>query len=237
MATVTTAITGNTFAESKSVEKPNVILILADDLGYRELGCYGQKKIQTPNIDKLAVEGMKFTQAYSGSAVCAPSRCVLMTGKHPGRAYVRDNGKVPIPAGEVTISKMLKKSGYATGCFGKWGLGEYNTTGHPMEQGFDRFFGYISQTHAHSYYPAYLDSDREKVKLNNTPPVPGHAALKPDEDPNDPKSYDRFKGKDYAADRIHNQVMNFIRKNEKKPFFCYYATIIPHISLHVPEEY
>ncbi|MBN1443433.1 MAG: sulfatase-like hydrolase/transferase, partial [Planctomycetes bacterium] len=142
---------------------PNVIYILADDLGYAELGCYGQKIIRTPNIDRLASEGLRFTQFYAGSAVCAPSRCVLMTGLHGGHAFVRDNheiggwetfrGQIPLPAGSATIAEMLKRKGYATGCFGKWGLGGVGSSGDPLRQGFDRFFGYNCQRHAHNYYP------------------------------------------------------------------------------------
>ncbi|MFP6900884.1 MAG: sulfatase-like hydrolase/transferase, partial [Opitutales bacterium] len=187
--------------------KPNVVYVMADDLGYAELGSYGQKKIKTPRIDKLAAEGMRFTRNYSGNAVCAPSRCVLMTGKHPGHAFIRNNGEFkpegqrPIPKDEVTIAELLKKQGYATGAFGKWGLGGPGTEGDPVNQGFDRFFGYNCQRHAHSYYPSYLWSDRERISLNNVPPVPGHANLPKDADPSNPRSYDVFKGKDYAPDR------------------------------------
>ena len=139
--------------------KPNVICILADDLGYNELGSYGQKKIKTPYLDKIANEGMRFTRNYSGNAVCAPSRCVLMTGKHPGHAFIRNNGELkpegqrPIPMNEVTMAEIFKKEGYVTGAFGKWGLGGPGTEGDPMNQGFDRFYGYNCQRHAHSYYP------------------------------------------------------------------------------------
>ena len=227
---------------SLQARKPNVILIMADDLGYTELGSYGQKKIKTPYLDKLAKEGMKFTAAYSGNAVCAPSRCVLMTGKHPGRAYIRNNGEVkpegqrPIPDSEVTIAELLKDEGYATAAFGKWGLGAPASEGDPIHQGFDRFFGYNCQRHAHSYYPDYLWSDDKRIALNNNPPVPGHASLKKGADPSDPKSYDIFKGKDYAPDRINEQALKFVRDNKDNPFFLYYPTIIPHVALHVPDE-
>ncbi len=221
---------------------PNVILILADDLGYNELGSYGQKKIRTPYLDQLAKAGMRFTRNYSGSAVCAPSRCVLMTGKHPGHAYIRNNGEIkpegqrPVPLHTVTLAEVLKKEGYTTGAFGKWGLGGPGTEGDPMNQGFDRFYGYNCQRHAHSYYPAYLWSDRNRVPLQNNPPVPGHASLPTEADPSDPQSYAIFKGKDYASDRINEQALAFIKDNKDRPFFLYYPTLIPHVALHVPDE-
>ena len=225
-----------------SARQPNVILIMADDLGWTELGSYGQKLIQTPYLDKLAADGMKFSAAYSGNAVCAPSRCVLMTGKHPGHAYIRNNGEVkpegqrPIPPSEVTIAELLKAEGYATGAFGKWGLGPPGSEGGPLQQGFDRFFGFNCQRHAHTYYPNYLWSDDRRVPLGNNPPVPGHASLPKGADPSDPKSYDVFKGQDYGPDRINEQVLEFINQNKDDPFFLYYPTIIPHVALHVPDE-
>ena len=222
--------------------KPNVIFILADDLGYNELGSYGQKKIKTPYLDKIAKEGMRFTRNYSGNAVCAPSRCVLMTGKHPGHAFIRNNGELkpegqrPIPMNEVTMAEIFKKEGYVTGAFGKWGLGGPGTEGDPMNQGFDRFYGYNCQRHAHSYYPNYLWSDRDRVPLANNPPVPGHASLPRGSDPADPGSYEVFKGKDYSSDRINEQALEFITTNKDKPFFLYYPTLIPHVALHVPDK-
>ena len=221
---------------------PNVVFILADDLGYRELGSFGQEKIRTPHLDRLAREGMRLTQHYSGNAVCAPSRCVLMTGLHPGHAYIRANkeiqpeGQHPLPDAAVTLAELLHDRGYATGGFGKWGLGGPNTSGEPLRQGFDRFFGYNCQRHAHSYYPGYLWSDRHRIPLNNHPPVPGHARLPEDADPSDPRSYDVFKGQDYAPDRINEQVLQFVRQHHDRPFFLYYPTIIPHVALHVPDE-
>jgi arylsulfatase A-like enzyme len=229
------------FCMSKA-RKPNVIFILADDLGYNELGSYGQKKIRTPHLDKLAKDGMRFSRNYSGNAVCAPSRCVLMTGKHPGHAFIRNNGEIkpegqrPIPLNELTMAEVFKKEGYTTGAFGKWGLGSPGTEGDPMNQGFDRFFGYNCQRHAHSYYPDYLWSNRERVPLKNNPPVPGHASLAKGTDPQDPRSYEIFKGKDYSSDRINEQALKFIKKNKDKPFFLYYPTLIPHVALHVPDE-
>jgi arylsulfatase A-like enzyme len=165
-----------------------------------------------------------------------------MTGKHPGHAFIRNNGEIkpegqrPIPKAEVTIAEVLKSEGYATGAFGKWGLGGPGSEGDPVHQGFDRFFGYNCQRHAHSYYPNYLWSDLERVSLNNKPPVPGHASLPKGADPSDPRSYDVFKGKEYAPDRINEEALKFVRKNKDKPFFLYYPTVIPHVALHVPDE-
>ena len=227
-------------------QKPNIVFILADDLGYRELGCYGQEKIKTPRIDSIAEDGMLFTRNYSGNAVCAPSRCVLMTGKHPGHAEVRNNramrsvgeaeGQHPLPEEEITIAELLAEEGYSSGIFGKWGLGNMTSTGNPLKQGFDRFFGFNCQSHAHSYYPATLWDDESTFSLGNVPPVPGHAGLADGADPNDPRSYDEFKGDDYAPDRINERVLEFIRSRKDQPFFCYYPTIIPHVALHVPDE-
>lgn len=225
-----------------AAERPNILFILADDLGYAELGCYGQEKIRTPRIDALAASGMRFTRAYSGNAVCAPSRCVLMTGKHPGRATVRNNrsmqpeGQHPLLAADVTIAEGLRAVGYASGAFGKWGLGNVWSEGSPNRQGFDRFFGYNCQGHAHSYYPASLWSDEERFPLKNDPPIPGHEGLAPGADPADPRSYDRFKGQDYAPDRIHEQALAFLRQHRDRPFFLYYPSTLPHVALHIPDE-
>ena len=222
--------------------KPNIVFILADDLGYRELGSFGQQLIRTPHLDQLARQGIRLTQHYSGNAVCAPSRCVLMTGKHPGHAIVRNNlstppeGQYPIPDSEVTIAELFQNQGYVTGAFGKWGLGGPESEGQPLRQGFDRFFGYNCQSHAHSYYPSYLWSDDQRIPLDNDPPIPGHASLAKDANPSDPRSYDAFKGQDYAPDRIHAAALEFVRTNQDRPFFLYYPTVIPHVALHVPDE-
>lgn len=222
--------------------RPNIVLILADDLGYRELGCYGQTKIRTPHLDQLAAEGLRLTQHYSGNAVCAPSRCVLMTGRDPGHAWIRNNsemqpeGQKPIPASEVTIAELLKARGYVTGAFGKWGLGGPGSEGDPLNQGFDRFFGYNCQRHAHSFYPEYLWSNSERIALKNNPPVPGHAKLKAGDDPTDSRSYEPFKGQDYAPDRIREAALDFITENKERPFFLYYPTTLPHVALHVPDD-
>lgn len=222
--------------------RPNIVFILADDLGYQELGSFGQELIKTPHLDRLAAQGMKLTQHYCGNAVCAPSRCVLMTGKHPGHAYIRSNkaappeGQEPIPDTEVTIGELMQSAGYVTGAFGKWGLGGPDSCGQPLDQGFDRFFGYLCQSHAHSYYPSYLRSDRGTIELDNNPPISGHAGFGKEDDRSDPKSYNQFKGTDYAPDHINAELLNFIRDHKDEPFFCYYPTVIPHVALHVPDE-
>jgi arylsulfatase A len=221
--------------------QPNIIFILGDDLGYSELGCYGQQKIRTPNIDRLASEGMRFTQHYSGNAVCAPSRCVLMTGMHPGHAFVRDNrevqpeGQWPIPYDAVTIAELLKSRGYRTGAFGKWGLGGPGSTGDPLKQGIDRFYGYNCQRAAHNYYPTYLWDDDRRVRLNN-PEFSAHQRLPEKADSTNPGSYAAYVGIDYAPDLITEQALRFIRDNRSRPFFLYYPTTVPHLALQVPAD-
>jgi len=230
---------------------PNIIFILADDLGYGDLGSYGQQKIRTPNLDTLAAEGVRLTNHYAGNAVCAPSRCVLMTGYHPGHAQVRDNrglaskkfvdgrpeteGQHPVDADSVTIASHLKSRGYTCGGFGKWGLGGPGTTGEPLKQGFDRWFGYNCQSVAHNFYPTYLWDNDKAVAINN-PPFSAHDIFRDDEDPNDPASYRRFRGETYSADLIADQALNFIRDNADRPFFLYWPTTVPHVALQVPED-
>ena len=225
---------------------PNIIFLLADDLGYGDLGAYGQKKIRTPHLDQLARDGMKLTQHYSGHNVCAPSRCVLMTGQHPGHAYIRNNrgglgvgstteGQEPVPPGELKLPLTLKKLGYATGAFGKWGLGSVGSTGDPNDQGIDRFFGYNDQAVAHNFYPTSLWQNRERVPLAN-PAFSAHQRLPEGADPTKPESYAQFSGKDYAPDRIHGAAEQFLRDNKDRPFFLYYPTTVPHLALQVPED-
>jgi len=207
---------------NKTQDKPNIILILADDLGWGDLGSYGQTKIKTPHLDRLAAEGIRFTQFYSGSPVCAPSRCVLMTGKHGGHAYIRDNreakpeGQQPIPASEVTIAELLKSRGYATGAFGKWGLGFVGTEGDPNKQGFDLFYGYNCQREAHNFYPDHLWRNEQRIVLegNNR----------------------GLTGKHYSHDLIEAEALQFIRDNQDRPFFLYAPFTIPHLALQVPED-
>src|SRR5690606_22977306 len=181
---------------------PNVILFLADDLGYAELGCYGQKKIRTPNIDRLASEGVRFTQHYSGSPVCAPTRCMLMTGLHSGHAEIRNNhgikpeGQYPISDGAITIAEVLKARGYATGAVGKWGLGPAGSEGDPNRQGVDLFYGYMCQRAAHKFYPTYLWENGRTVPLNN-PAFSAHQKFPPFANPDDPSAYAGYQGREY----------------------------------------
>lgn len=226
---------------SAAEPRPNIVFIIADDLGWGDLGCYGQKIIRTPNLDRMAAEGMRFTQHYSGNAVCAPSRCVLMTGLHPGHAFIRDNrsikpeGQWPIPDETITIPEALKKSGYASGGFGKWGLGGPGTAGEPLKQGFDRWYGYNCQGVAHSFYPSHLWDDDKQVQINDAA-VPGRDDLKPGDDPNNPASYKRFTGTAYSADLIAEQAFAFAKANKNRPFFLYWPTTVPHLALQVPDD-
>jgi arylsulfatase A-like enzyme len=221
--------------------QPNIIFILADDLGYGDIGPFGQTKIRTPALNRLAAEGMRFTQHYSGNAVCAPSRCVLLTGMHPGHAHIRDNrevqpeGQPPLPAGTPTLARLLKARGYATCAVGKWGLGFPASEGEPLRQGFDRFFGYNCQRRAHNYYPTSLWDNARSVPLNN-PHFSAHQKLPPGADANSPGSYRGYTGKDYAPDLIRDAALAFVRSNATRPFFLYYATTVPHLALQVPED-
>ncbi|VTU02015.1 arylsulfatase : Arylsulfatase OS=Blastopirellula marina DSM 3645 GN=DSM3645_19478 PE=4 SV=1: Sulfatase [Gemmataceae bacterium] len=200
---------------------PNVVFILADDLGCFELGCYGQKLIKTPNIDKLAEGGMRFTHFYSGCPVCAPSRCALMTGKHMGHATIRDNkatppeGQHPIRAEDVTVTELLKAKGYATGAMGKWGLGMWDTTGSPLKHGFDLFYGYNCQSHAHTHYPKYLYRNDTRIDLKD----------------NDGKT-----GTQFTQDLFEAEALAFLDKNKATPFFLYLPFTVPHVAVQVPED-
>jgi arylsulfatase A len=220
---------------------PNIVFMLADDLGYGELGAFGQEKIKTPRLDQMAREGMQLLQHYSGNAVCAPSRCVLMTGMHPGHAIVRNNVQVkpqsqfPLPEGTITLPKLLKANGYATGAFGKWGLGGDETTGEPMKQSIDRFFGYYCQAVAHNYYPTFLWDNATRRPLDNEPFSP-RQTLPENADPNDPKSYERYRGKQYAPDLIIEEALKFVRDHKDEPFFLFFPSTIPHLALQIPEE-
>jgi arylsulfatase len=205
-----------------SQRPPNVVLLLADDLGWNELGCYGQRKIRTPHVDRLTAEGVRFTQHYSGSAVCAPARCVLLTGLHTGHAFIRDNGEVkpegqrPIPAETVTLAEVLKDAGYATGIFGKWGLGGPGTVGEPNLQGFDDWYGYLCQRQAHNFYPRYLWDNGERVELEGN---------------------DRgLTGAQYSHDLIAERALAFVRAHADEPFFLYVPFTIPHLAIQVPED-
>jgi arylsulfatase A-like enzyme len=206
------ALSTSLFA-GEAAPKPNIVFIMADDLGYGDLSCYGQQKFTTPNIDRLAVEGMKFTQHYAGDTVCAPSRCALMTGFHIGHAQVRGNrevkpeGQAPMASGTVAIPTLLRQAGYASGMFGKWGLGAPGSDSDPMVF-FDEFYGYNCQREAHTYYPTHLWHNRDKVLLDS---------------------------KTYAHDLIMKAAMDFIRTHKDTPFFCYMPVTIPHASMHAPK--
>jgi len=209
-------------AESR---QPNIIFILADDLGYGDVGCYGQKRIKTPNIDRLAREGMRFTDFYAGATVCAPSRCVLMTGYHLGHCYVRGNAgqkdrSIQILRDEdVTVAEILKKAGYATALCGKWGLGEEGSIGVPNKQGFDYFFGYLNQHHAHNYYPAYLFQNEQRYPLKNI--VPGEGDFG--------RGVASEKA-EYSPNLITAAALKWIEQNKDRPFFLYYAPTLPHAN-------
>jgi arylsulfatase A len=207
---------------NKEPKPPNIIYILADDLGYGDLSCYGQMRFKTPNIDRLASEGMLFSQHYTGCTVSAPSRSSLMTGLHTGHTPIRGNkewkpeGQWPLPASSFTIAELLKSRGYVTGAFGKWGLGFVGTEGDPNRQGFDEFYGYNCQSLAHNYYPGHLWHNQEKILL--------------------PENSDGNKGS-YSADLIHKAAIEFLEKNRNNQFFLYYPTTIPHAELSAKEEY
>ena len=206
-------------SSSQAAKKPNIVFILADDAGIGDFSAYGCKYGGTPNIDRLAAEGMKFTRAYSGSAVCAPSRCVLMTGQHTGHTLRRSNqskdGLLSLPATQATVARLLHDAGYATGGFGKWGLGNPGTTGVPENEGFDLFFGYYDQKHAHDYYTGYL--------LRNSVNVPYQQSGK-------------HTWEDYSHTRIADETLKFIEKNKDRPFFCYAAWTPPHQDYVIPDN-
>ncbi|MHC4677887.1 MAG: arylsulfatase [Planctomycetota bacterium] len=204
-------------------DKPNIIFILADDLGYGDLGCYGQKTIQTPNIDRLAAQGMRFTDHYAGSTVCAPSRCCLMTGLHTGHAFIRGNARIPLRPSDVTVAELLKGAGYTAGIIGKWGLGEPDTTGIPNKKGFDYWFGYLNQRHAHNYYPTYLWRNQEKVSLKNEV---NHVIGGRDRTPGGVAT----KRVEYSHDLFAEEALGFVEQNKDRPFFLYLPFTIPHAN-------
>jgi arylsulfatase A-like enzyme len=212
----------NIFQKENQWKKPNIICILADDLGYGDLSCYGQELFSTPNIDKLAENGLKFTQHYSGSTVCAPSRSSLMTGQHTGHTLIRGNkgvpgeGQYPLTAEIYTLAETLQDTGYVTGAFGKWGLGYPGSEGDPNNQGFDEFFGYNCQGIAHHYYPYHLWHNQEKIILEGNK---------------------GFKTEQYGPDVIHEQALKFLEDNKNKPFFMFYPSLIPHAEMFAPEKY
>jgi arylsulfatase len=242
----------------KKSDIPNIIYILADDLGYGEVGVYGQKIIETPHIDALAKAGMRFTQHYSGAPVCAPARCVLLTGQHTGHAYIRGNdewkargevwnyqamfdnphleGQRPLPDTLSTVAEILQSVGYKTGIVGKWGLGAPTTNSIPTKKGFDFFYGYNCQRQAHTLYPKHLWRNEERHILTNKMVAP-HANLAKDADPNDPASYSDFELEEYAPTLMHDEALSFIEANKSQPFFLYYASPLPHVPLQAPKRW
>jgi arylsulfatase A len=220
-------------AAAEPAKKPNIVFILADDLGYGDLGCYGQTKIKTPNIDRLAAEGLRFTNFYCGCSVCAPSRCTLMTGKHLGHAAVRDNmqrapgheGQHAMQAGTVTVAQLLKSSGYATAIVGKWGLGMPEDQSSPLNFGFDHHYGYLCQGMAHTYYPPYLWRDDQQEPLEGNPSYSYGQ-----------KEVIEPSGKLYSHDLMVDDALHWVREQKDGPFFLYLAFTIPHVSLQVPED-
>ncbi len=196
-------------ATAPAAPRPNIILVLADDLGYGGLGCYGSVRVATPRLDRLAAEGIRFRQFYSGSTVCAPARCCLMTGRHTGRARIRGNGRVPLLPEDRTVAKVLRDAGYATGIVGKWGLGEEGTPGIPNRQGFDEWFGFLNQVHAHNYYPEFLWRNTQMVSM------PGNLGGQ--------------RGQ-YAHDRFTEEALAFVERHRDRPFFLYLACTIPHAN-------
>ncbi|WP_128543304.1 arylsulfatase [Larkinella soli] len=226
-------------------KKPNIVFIYADDLGYAELGCYGQKKIRTPHLDRIAREGIRFTDYYTSTPVCAPSRCQLLTGTHAGHSYIRGNfelggfadsserGQMPLPPNTRTIGTLLQKEGYQTACIGKWGLGMGSNTGDPNRQGFHYFYGYYDQKQAHNYYPTHLWENGKWDTLNN-PVIDVHRKLDPRTAR--PEDFDYYRGKDYAIDKMTEKALKFVRDNRDRPFFLYLPFTIPHASLQAPEE-
>ena len=231
--------------QSEKAPAPNIIYIFADDWGYGELGAYGQEKTKTPHLDRLAAGGMRFTQHYTGAPVCAPSRYMLLTGTHAGHSYIRGNyelgqfaddkegGQMPIPETTPTLAKMLKKAGYQTAMVGKWGLGMNGTTGSPLLQGFDYYYGYLDQKQAHNYYPTHLWENDKVAPLDNDYFLV-HNQIK---EGSDHAAFDQFKGNDFAPDRMIEKALHFLDTTAvEKPFFLYYPSPIPHVSLQVPDS-
>ncbi|MHC5066511.1 MAG: sulfatase-like hydrolase/transferase, partial [Planctomycetota bacterium] len=212
-------LAGDASPQTGASNRPNIILIVADDLGYGDLGCYGQERIKTPNIDALAAAGRRYTQFYAGSTVCAPSRCSLMTGRHVGHCSIRGNGMEDLADEEVTLAEVLKSAGYATALVGKWGLGHEGSSGVPTRQGFDRFFGYLDQMHAHNYYPSFLIRNEERVPLKNVVPNEGK----------------RGQGvaserREYSHDLITAEALTAIRELAGRPFYLQLCWTIPHAN-------
>ena len=248
---------GSCSEKEKIIDKPNFIFILADDLGYGELGIFGQSLIETPNIDQLAKEGMILTNHYTGSPVCAPARAVLMTGLHTGNNPVRGNdewrergdvwsfkamfedpkleGQRPLPDSTITVANFLQSKGYKTGMVGKWGLGAPNTNSIPNNKGFDFFYGYNCQRQAHTLYPTHLWKNKKRHILNNK--IVNKGPLKEDLDPYNEESYEIYNQNDYSPTLMHSEALGFLERNKGNKFFLYYASPIPHLPLQAPEDW
>jgi len=202
--------------------KPNIIFILSDDIAQGDLGCYGQKLIQTPHLDRMAAEGTRYMQAYCGTSVCAPSRSSLMTGLHMGHCPVRANreiqpeGQMPLPESTFTVAQLLKSQGYSTACIGKWGMGMFDTSGSPFRKGFDHFFGYNCQRHAHSYFPRFLYRDDQRFDL------PGNTGV--------------GRGETYAQNLIADETLRWVRDNRERPFFLFYSVTLPHGRFEIDDQ-
>lgn len=243
----------------KEQKKPNILFILADDLGYGELGSYGQELIETPNLDELRASGMKFTQFYSPAPVCAPSRYMFLSGLHAGHSYIRSNdewaergevwdyelassdpsleGQRPIPANTPSIAKELKRNNYQTALIGKWGLGAPGTEGVPNKHGFDYFYGYNCQRQAHNLYPPHLWENEQKIRLNNELVAP-RTKLSTQADPKASDSYALFEQQEYAPTLMQERAISFIKnRNKESPFFLYYASPLPHVPLQAPKKW
>jgi len=233
LKTISLTTIGSSFIGCKSLKRknrPNVLFIMADDLGYNHLGCYGQEKIKTPNIDKLATQGVKFLQAYAGCTVCGPSRSALMTGLHTGHVPYRNNkGIVPIISKNKTIAEIFKEAGYTTGCFGKWGLGGPCSKQIPTKRGFDQFWGILNQGHGHIHYPSYIWHNEEKFYI-------GNKVLKSNRNDwgkTSPNPKDRKKHTDTV---FEEKALQFVQQNHKKPFFCYLSFTVPHTEMIARES-
>ena len=233
-------------SQGQSSSKPNIIYVYADDLGYGELGVYGQQKIKTPNLDKMAQEGIRFTDHYTSTPVCAPARCMLLTGKHGGHTYIHGNyelggfadslegGQMPLPANTFTIGKLMQQAGYKTAVIGKWGLGMNNTSGDPLKQGFDYFYGYLDQKQAHTYYPTHLWENGKWDSLQNKP-INVH--LKQDPSKGMSADFTYYQGKEYAPSKMTEKALSFISQNTRQPFFLYLPYTLPHVSLQAPLDW
>ncbi|MFM1903057.1 MAG: hypothetical protein RLZZ440_957 [Planctomycetota bacterium] len=246
MAWLAGVLVGLAGSATVAAQPPNIVFFLCDDLGTGDLSVLGSRDIHTPYIDALFARGTRLTRHWAGNAVCAPSRCVLMTGKHPGHAVVRSNrefkpeGQAPMPAGTVTLAGLLQDAGYATGGFGKWGLGPPGSDSDPVACGFDRFFGYNCQREAHTFYPDHLWDNRARIAIDNPaqsgePRVARTGKVAADPAPGD-EAFARFSGQTYSADLIAEAQLDFVRGHAAEPFFLYVPTTVPHLALQVPPD-